>query len=66
MPSFNIFDLRAGVKTRVWTFALYAKNVGNRVAINYVQPEALSGGLGPQSAVLYAPRTVGATITADF
>jgi outer membrane receptor protein involved in Fe transport len=66
MPSFNIFDLRAGVKTRAWTFALYAKNVGNRVAINYVQPEALSGGLGPQSAVLYAPRTVGATITADF
>jgi outer membrane receptor protein involved in Fe transport len=66
MPSFNIVDLRAGVETQRWTFALYVKNVANKIAINYVQPEALSGGFGPQSAVIYTLRTVGATVTANF
>jgi iron complex outermembrane receptor protein len=66
MPSFQIVDLRAGLETKRWSFALYVKNVGNKIAINYVQPETLSGGSGPQSATVYTPRIIGATLAANF
>jgi outer membrane receptor protein involved in Fe transport len=66
MPSFSIFDLRAGIRASHWSATLYAKNVGNKLAISYVQPETLAAGTGPQSAVVYTPRTFGATLTASF
>ncbi len=66
MPQFGIVDLRAGIERQGWSLALYAKNVGNEIAINYVQPESLAGGSGPQSASVWQPRTIGATLTSNF
>jgi iron complex outermembrane receptor protein len=66
IPSFNVLDLRAGVETRRWSITVYAKNVANKIAINYVLPETSAGGNGLQDAALYPPRTVGATLTAKF
>jgi outer membrane receptor protein involved in Fe transport len=66
MPSYGILDLRGGIEGRDWSAALYVKNVGNKIAINYVQPETLQAGLGPQSAVIATPRTIGLTATVSF
>jgi iron complex outermembrane recepter protein len=66
MPSNNIVDLHLGLEARIWSVALFVKNVGNKLAINYVQPETLNGGAGAQSATVYMPRTVGATLTVKF
>jgi outer membrane receptor protein involved in Fe transport len=62
MPSFSIVDLRAGIEAKQWEVELYVKNVGNEIAINYLRDETLAGGSGPQSAIIYAPRTFGATL----
>lgn len=66
MPSFNIVDLRAGIENNSWSLTVYAKNVGNEVAINYLLDRSLSGGNGIQSASVYQPRTVGITLAAKF
>jgi outer membrane receptor protein involved in Fe transport len=66
MPSFRILDLRAGVQGSTWSVSLYAKNVADAIAINYLTRETFQGGLGPQSASLYTPRTIGFSVTKDF
>jgi outer membrane receptor for Fe3+-dicitrate len=66
LPSYNIVDARAGVETHRWSVALYVKNIGNRLAINYIQPETGAGGAGPQSAWVYTPRTLGVTVTGKW
>ena len=65
MPSYRILDLRAGVEAEGWSVALYAKNLANAIAFNYLSPE-INGGQGPQSASLYTPRTIGVSVTKDF
>jgi iron complex outermembrane receptor protein len=66
IPSFNIVDLRAGLEAAHWSVTLYAKNVANKIAINYVTAETLAGGNGPQDASLYPPRTIGLSVTAKY
>lgn len=73
LPSLRIADLRAGIETQRWTLAAYVKNVGNTVAISYVDDETLPGlgvipygGAGPQSAYVALPRTIGAELTVNF
>jgi iron complex outermembrane receptor protein len=66
MPSFGIFDLRAGVETTSWSVALFAKNVANKLAINYLTDETSAHGSGPQSAAVYQPRTIGLTAAVRF
>ena len=66
MPKNNIVDLRTGIDASRWTFTFFVKNVGNKIAINYVQPETLNGGAGAQSATVYTPRTFGASISARY
>jgi len=66
MPGFDIFDLRAGLKTDNWTVALYVKNIGNALAISYVRDETLADGLGAQSGAVYTPRTIGITLSANL
>jgi outer membrane receptor protein involved in Fe transport len=65
MPSYHIVDVRAGLNFQRWTVAIYAKNVGDKIAINYVQDLA-QGALGPQSATVYTPRTIGGSLTVNF
>lgn len=66
MPGYQILDLRAGIRTDRWTATLYVKNATDKLVINSVQPETLAGGLGPQSAVLHVPRTIGLSATVMF
>ena len=66
MPSYRILDLRAGLQASTWSASVYAKNVTNAIAINYLTPETFQGGLGPQSASLYPPRTLGISFTKDL
>ena len=66
LPAFNIFDLQAGVETQAWSLSLYAKNIGNEVGINYLLRDTFAYGLGPQSATIITPRTIGATVTAKY
>jgi outer membrane receptor protein involved in Fe transport len=66
MPSYNLVNLRVGVEQDFWTLTFYVKNVGNAFAINYVKPETLAGGTGPQDATIYTPRTIGLELTARF
>jgi iron complex outermembrane recepter protein len=66
MPRFNILDLRAGLETQRWSAALYIKNVTDTRAIDYVLDETSLAGRGTQSASIYTPRTVGATLTVTF
>lgn len=63
LPSFGMLNLRVGVRGERWSLALYARNLANVIAINYVQPETSAGGAGPQDAEIYTPRTIGATAT---
>lgn len=66
MPSYNIFNLRAGVERQNWSVALYVKNLTNKLAINYVQDKSPNGGFGEQSAAVYIPRTIGVTVGVKF
>lgn len=66
MPSFGIVDLRAGVETSTLSIALFIKNVANKLAINYLSDETVAGAAGPQSAVMYQPRTIGITASMRF
>jgi iron complex outermembrane recepter protein len=66
MPSYGILDVRAGLQTDRWVVSFFVKNVANKIAINYLWDETNAGGLGPQAASLYTPRTIGATVTANF
>jgi iron complex outermembrane recepter protein len=66
LPSFNIVDFRTGLETDRWSATLYVKNVGNKIAINYVMDKTALDGLGEQSAAIYQPRTVGVTLSAKF
>ena len=66
VPGFSIFDMRAGIEKTAWSAALYVKNLANKIGINYLQNETLENSLGPQSAFVTQPRTVGLTLTANF
>jgi iron complex outermembrane recepter protein len=66
MPAYHIVDLRTGLETKRWSVSAFVKNVANRLAINYLQPETQAGGSGPQTATIYTPRTVGAAFTVNF
>jgi outer membrane receptor protein involved in Fe transport len=66
MPSYNMLDLRAGIETQGWTLTFYAKNVGNTIAFSSVDPTTFAGGLGPQTAPVFTPRTIGIELAANF
>ena len=65
-PAFDIVDLKAGVETGRWTVTAFIKNVGDKIAINYLSAQTLSGGFGIQSANLYQPRTFGLSFSVTY
>jgi len=66
IPSYNIVDLRAGVGIHKWALTLYVKNVGDKIAISTVQANTSAGGLGPQYATVFQPRTLGVDLSMKF
>ncbi len=60
LSSYNIFDLRAGIENERWTLALYVKNLSDQRAMTAVQTYSYL------TATLNTPRTVGASLTANF
>lgn len=65
-PGFNIVDLQAGISSNKWTVTAFVKNVGNKLAINYLSDITLAGGFGPQSANIYQPRTFGMSLSVKY
>lgn len=65
IPSFQIFDIRTGVQADHWSATVYVKNLANKLAIDYVRPETRIAS-GPESAVIYSPRTVGLSLAMTY
>jgi iron complex outermembrane recepter protein len=58
MGGYNMTDLRVGIENTGWAVSLYVKNVGNTIAFSSVSAITSLGGLGPQAATLFTPRTI--------
>ncbi|MGC1301117.1 MAG: TonB-dependent receptor [Caulobacteraceae bacterium] len=66
IPAYNMVDLRGGVEWDNFTFTVYAKNVGNTLALGYVRPYTSLNTDGPLSAAVLPPRMIGAEVSAKF
>jgi iron complex outermembrane recepter protein len=66
IPSYTTVDLRTGVNYGLYTFELYAKNVGNERGFNNVSSLSLSAYQAPFTASVIQPRTVGLSMIARF
>jgi iron complex outermembrane receptor protein len=66
MPSYSIVDLRTGIGAHKWALTLYVKNVGDKIAFSTVQANTSAGGLGPQYATVFQPRTLGVDLSVKF
>jgi iron complex outermembrane receptor protein len=66
VPSYNTWDLRAGVNCRkMWTVEVFAKNVGDVRGISSLGPNISAISTG-ESVTIIQPRTVGVTLTARY
>jgi len=66
MPSYTIFNLRAGVKQDAWAVELYAKNVGNSRGITSLRSLAFNGFSDPYAAAILQPRLIGVSISTQY
>lgn len=73
LPSYNTFDLRAGVNVkRNWTLEVFAKNIGDVRGISSLGGNLSVAGGGTSTAIpgesvtIIQPRTVGVTVTARY
>jgi outer membrane receptor protein involved in Fe transport len=73
LPSYNTFDLRAGVNVkRNWTIEVFAKNIGDVRGISSLggNLSVVGGGTSTaapgESVTIIQPRTVGVTVTARY
>lgn len=64
LPSYDVFDARAGVRDGDFTVQLFAKNLGDEQAITSYSPVGGFGGTG--TAGLVRPRVIGIRIAKDF
>jgi outer membrane receptor protein involved in Fe transport len=63
LPSYTIFDLRAGIYSDDWRFAAYIKNLNDKRGV--VEATTRGGTSSPQ-AIFLQPRTMGVTVTRSF
>jgi len=66
MPSYTVFNLRAGVKQDAWAVELYAKNVGNSRGITSLRSLAFNGFSDPYAAAILQPRLIGVSISTQY
>lgn len=70
LPSYNLFDLRAGVDFDTFSVNLFAKNLTDERAVTQFGGfgETLPDNVGAPNgaAVLVRPRTIGVSLTAEF
>ena len=66
MPSYEIFNLRMGLKQEAWTVELYAKNVGNSRGITALRSLAFNGFSDPYAAAILQPRLVGISVSTQY
>ncbi len=66
MPAYNIVNLKAGIETDRWSVTLYMKNVGNAMVLSSVNPLTGAGTVGPLTATVLPPRTVGVSVSAKY
>lgn len=67
LPSYNTFDLRAGVDWQQWSLELYGKNLSNAKGITAFAATGNSAASGnAASAAIIQPRIVGVALRAKF
>jgi len=59
LPSYNIVNARGGVETTHWSFNVYVKNLADKRAL-------LSFSTPPDNAIVYTPRTIGASVSVRY
>jgi len=62
LPSYTLWNLRAGALYRDWTFMAFVHNAGNERA----QVSAINSTQDPDALLTVQPRTVGITVTRKF
>jgi hypothetical protein len=62
LPSYTLWNLRAGAIYRDWTFTAFVHNAGNERA----QVSAINSTQDPHALLTVQPRTVGLTVTRRF
>lgn len=66
LPSYNTFDLRAGVTVRRnWSVEVFAKNIGDERGISSLDANLSAASTG-ESVTVVQPRTIGVTLTARY
>lgn len=68
IPSYDIVDLRAGLRATNWSVTLYVKNVGNALGITDLNSldRVLTGTPYTYATNIYTPRTIGGMLTVKF
>jgi outer membrane receptor protein involved in Fe transport len=66
LPSYGIFDLRAGIESEQYSLTFYVKNLGDTIKPINLSAETLLYNFGPQNATVTQPRTIGVMATAKF
>ncbi|HET6552362.1 MAG TPA: TonB-dependent receptor [Dyella sp.] len=66
LPSFTSADLHLGANVDKWSFALYAKNLGNKRGITAMSGETLDPVASPFQATYQTPRTIGVSASVEF
>lgn len=61
-PSYNMVNLRLGLKSARWTATAYVRNLTNTFAISNISATTLADNFGPLAANIYQPRTFGIAI----
>jgi iron complex outermembrane recepter protein len=62
LPSYTLWNLRAGATYQDWTVTLFARNVTNERA----EVSAINSTQDPHGLLTVQPRTIGVTVTRDF
>jgi len=66
MPAYHMLNLKAGIESDRWSVTLYAKNLGNTLALSSVSPVTGGSNAEAVTATVLPPRTVGLTLAAKY
>ena len=66
LPSYNAFDLRAGVDYGQWSLQLYAKNLTDERGISQASTGGSAASGGAPIIYITRPRVIGLTVTGQL
>jgi outer membrane receptor protein involved in Fe transport len=66
VPTFQTYNLSAGLERGAWRLSLYGKNLGNSRGMTYIKSRSLTLDANPLAACVITPRTLGAEVNYRF